>query len=238
VFFNVPCTFTNTPFIGESVQASVFDESAHAGTSVTGKQLVHNIRAGSASYELIRPVQVNFTWVGNMWMCWSDDFGFAYVGTGESLPSAYSNWENLVHVDFQTLYHRRPFEMAPEEQKRWNLLVGTIDVLHYRQNTPLSLREVGCISWDKYQYPTRINWINGSSDYFSLSQVPPELAECKPGQWIEAVVKRHPVTNRLLTIEHIQKIKSLFMPSPSQLNRDWESVPRADLPKTKWDWPK
>jgi len=238
VFVTLPISLNDSFFVKENTQASILDRATRAGTSMTGKQLVHNIRAGSASYELIRPVQINFTWFENMWKCWSDNFGFAYVGTGESLPLAYSNWENLVHVDFQTLYHKRPFEMIPEEQKRWTLLVGTIDVLYYRLNTPLSLREIGCVSWDKFPYPAKIDWIDGRSEFFLLSQTPPELAECAPSQWIEAIVKRHPVTHRLLSIEHIQKIKSLFKPSPSQLSREWESAPRADLPKTKWDWPK
>jgi hypothetical protein len=238
MFVVSPISIDDIVLVKENTQTGILDEATRAGTSMTGKQIVHNIKVGSATYELIRPVQINFTWVGNTWMCWADDFGFTYVGTDGTLPAAYSNWENLVHADFQTLYHKRPFEMTPEEEKRWNSLVSAIDVLYYRQNTPLSVRELGCVSWEKYQFPTRINWINGKSDRFLLSQVPPELAECRPGQWIDAVVKRDPVTNRLISIEHIQKVKTLFEPSLSQLNREWESIPKADLPKTKWDWPK
>lgn len=238
MFVLLPMTFNDSFINKESPQASISDKVPHTGTSMTGKQLVHNIRVGSTSYELIRPVQINFTWIENTWMCWADELGFTYFGEGETLPESYNNWENLVHVSFQILYHKRPFEMIPEEQKQWNLLISVIDVLHYRQNNPLSVREIGCISFGMYPYPTKIEWITGGSDYFSLSQVPPELAECKSGQWVEAVVKRHPVTNRLLSIEHIQKIKSLFEPSSSLLNSEWESTPRANLPKTKWDWPK
>lgn len=211
-------------------------ESVRSGTSVTGRVVIHTISVGSTVYELLRPIQISHSW-DNLWFCWAQDFGFAYIGQAETLPKSYENWRELVHADFQNLYRKRVFEMTDREQERWNLLVDVIDVLHYKQNTPLSVREIGYISYGKRSYPTRIRWIHGRIEDFSLSQVPPELAECKPGQWIEAVVKRHPVTNRLLSIEHIQKIKPLFTPSPSQLSEEWESTPRADLPKTKWDWP-
>jgi hypothetical protein len=109
--------------------------------------------------------------------------------------------------------------------------------MHYRQNIPLSVREIGFISYGKRSYPSQIHWINGRMDKISLAQAPPELADCKTGQWIEAIVKRDPVTNHLILIDHIEKIMSLHRPSASKLAENWESLQKAELPKSEWEWP-
>lgn len=204
--------------------------------SVTGKLPIHKITVGPTVYELLRPIQLNHWWQDS-WLCCAPDFGFAYIGQAETLPNAYVNWQELVHADFQKLYRNRPFEMTRTERDRWHLLVTVIDVLWYKQNTPLSVREIGYVSYGKRSYPTHIKWINGRSDAISLGQAPPELADCRPGQWIEAIVKRDPVTNRLVTIDHVEKISSLHMPSSGTLRNEWKAVPKAKVPHSEWDWP-
>ena len=157
------------------------EEMMRTGTSVTGKVLIHRVCVGPSVYELVRPIQMNHSWEGS-WFCWAQDFGFVYVGQAETLSKAYENWQELIHADFQKLYRKRPFEMIATERERWKLLIAVIDVLNYKQTTPLSLREIGRVSYGKRAYPTRIDWINARYDTISLAQAPPELAECKPGQ--------------------------------------------------------
>ena len=237
MFLSAQTPLTATAGMVQNMQAGAHDEEIiRGGTSVTGKVLINKISVGLTAYELVRPIQVNHSWE-ELWFCWAQEFGFNYVGQAETLSKAYDNWQELVHADFQKLYRKRSFEMTDTERERWKLLVAVIDVFNYKQTTPLSLREIGCVSYGKKAYPTRIKWINGSYDIISLSQVPPELAECQPSQWIEAIVKRDPIMNRLITIDHIEKISSLRIPSLEKLQENWESLPKAELPQSEWGWP-
>jgi hypothetical protein len=55
-------------------------------------------------------------------------------------------------------------------------------------------------------YPDLIVWENGSADVVALSQVnSSDFITYKPGQPIEAVVTRDPVTFQLLGISYIQR---------------------------------
>jgi hypothetical protein len=237
MFLSAQIPSTYSVAMAQNIYAGAKDtELLPKGTSVSGRVRINRIDVGPTVYDLLRPILVNHSWQDS-WLCWAPDFGFAYIGKAEVLPKAYLNWQELLHADFQKLYSKRPFEMTDAERDRWQLLVTVIDVVHYKQSTPLSVREIGCISFGKRSYPTVIKWIDGRSEAVSLGQAPPELAHCKPGQWIEAIVKRDPLTNRLVAIDHIEKISSLHMPSPAKLTNEWEAMPKAKLPHSEWDWP-
>jgi len=219
------------------------EEEIVAGTSitelgVTEQPLGPEIRIGTTIYKMLTSLQIIsiWDWIEEAQICWAKELGY-YQGKGDTISEAEQNLKESIHLDFQRLYRKRLFEMNESEQERWRLLLNIIDVLHYRQTTPLSLREIGRVSYGRLSYPTKIEWIDGRTDNITLDVVPPELAECRTGQWIEATVKRNPVTKKLICIDHIQKIRSIRISKETPSQEEWESMPKADLAKSEWNWP-
>jgi hypothetical protein len=179
---------------------------------------------------------VKESWAGQGWICWADEFGFTYVGTGVTPLQALQDWKERVHADFQALYAKRPFEMTAEEVERWASLNGIVDVLEYRQTTPLQVREIGCVHWDRRPFPSSIAWIHGRLDRISLEDSPSDLAGYRPGQWVDAIVERDPLTSRLLRITHVQRIPTIRPESESGIEKAWDRMATAKLPDSDADW--
>ena len=58
---------------------------------------------------------------------------------------------------------------------------------------------------------------------------------CAPGQWIEAIVKRHPITHREIGIESINRI-SFRIPTESEVKKFHDSLPEADAEPSDISW--
>jgi len=56
---------------------------------------------------------------------------------------------------------------------------------------------------------------------------------CAPGQWIEAVVLKDPMTFGIVEIQSITKVK-FRLPSESEIERFWNDMPAADLDSGQW----
>lgn len=221
----------------QDIQMGALDApSRGAGTSATGMGGLIEFRIGSARYEFLKQIQLAFTWSGTAWICWSPQLGWEYEGRAETPAGAQREWERIVHAHFQRLFAKRPFQMEGDESARWQSLAGIINAQHYRDSTPLLLRQIGEVHWHRTPYPSRIKWIDGTEDRIELEHAPAELAAYKPGQWVEADLRRHPKTNRLLRIDHVRRI-SVPRLSENQLDDEWRSLRKADLPTTEWDWP-
>ena len=221
----------------QDIQMGALDAPSRVvGTSATGMGGLMGLRIGPARYEFLKQIHLAFTWSGRAWICWSPDLGWEYESQAETPAGAQGEWERLVHADFQRLFAKRPFQMNSDENTRWQSLVSIINTQHYRDSTPLLLRQIGQVHWDRTPYPSRIKWIEGAEDRIELEHVPAELAAYKPGQWVEADLRRHPITNRLLRIDQVRRI-SVPRLSENQLGDEWKSLRKADLPTTEWDWP-
>jgi hypothetical protein len=125
--------------------------------------------------------------------------------------------------------------MSEEERARWSDLAKVIDILEYKMTTPVVVREIGQVSYGMISRPQRIKWIRGENYFIDPTRVPGELMGCAPGQWVEAVVKRDPVNHRILEIESINKIR-FRIPTESEIEKMWESMPKADLTSDSWTW--
>jgi hypothetical protein len=158
-----------------------------------------------------------------------------YTGKGQTAEKAFEDLKVNIHVDFQRLLRMRPFEMGEEEKSKWSSLASVVDLLEYKITTPLIVREIGQISYGKISRPQRIKWIRDENYFIDPTKVPGELMACAPGQWIEAVVKRDPVSHRILEIESIGKIK-FRIPRESEIKEIWESMPKKDLESDDWTW--
>jgi hypothetical protein len=207
-------------------------------TNASGAAGLMYLWVGSTRYEFVKQVRVLHSWEGDEWVCWSPELGWGCDGHGDTPLLARQDWERTVHATFQILYGMRPFEMSESERKQWQHLVAAIDVCRYRETTPVCLRQIGQVRWGNRPYPSKIVWIDGAEEQFSLEQVPSELAGCRPGRWIEADVQRDPVTGRLIRIDHIQRIAEVRPLTEPQVSETLEALPKADLPKREWDWPK
>jgi hypothetical protein len=152
------------------------------------------------------------------------------------MDAARDDWLYQVHETFQDLYGKRAFEMSEAELNTWGLLEDMIDVVGYRNSTPLILREVGWVSRARPE-PNRIRWIDGRQESVDLESMPGAFAAYKPGQWFEAVVERDSLTGRLLQVVSVQRIPAMHPMSEGRLSEFLQSLPGTnELPDSDESW--
>jgi hypothetical protein len=191
------------------------------------------IKVGDTKYRLLSSIdtQVYFDPIDKKWECRNFSGTINYIGISEATrEDAIENFKLQIHIRFQQLYSKRPFEMTEDEYIEWIKLANTIDLLHYKTTNPIETREVGCISYWKVSYPYRIKWLTDENYIINPSKVPGELMSYKPGQWIEAVVKRHPVSYKVIRISSIKKIR-FHIPRPGEAQSDWDKMEKIKLNK-------
>jgi len=205
-------------------------------TSTTGGEFLAEIRFDKAHYRCPNRIRLHHQFDGQVWHCWARELSSVCVGEGQTPSLAREDWHQRFHAEFQRLYVKRTFEMTPQESDSWEAILSVVDVVDYRVSTPLRIREIGCVRYRHMPYPYQMRWIDGRRELFTLHQVPAEIAGCKPGQWVEAIVEREPLTGRLIRIVHAQKIPSPLPERPGTLRAAWEGMRKAELPETEWDW--
>ena len=191
------------------------------------------IKVGDTKYNLLFSIdtQVYFDPIEKKWECWNYSGKFNYIGISDtSREDAIENFKLQIHIRFQQLYSKRPFEMTQEEYNEWIKLANTIDLLHYKTTTPLETREIGCVSYKNFPYPYRIKWLTDENYIIDPSKVPGELMSYRPGQWIEAVVKRNPVNYKVLGISSIKKTRFHILRAGEAQNY-WNRIKKIELDK-------
>jgi predicted RNase H-like HicB family nuclease len=193
-----------------------------------------DLAVGRTSYSFIGRVLANWTPVDKGWACYIMELT-GYAGKGDTIEQAFEELKLAIHADFQRLDRKRPFEMDEDERAKWLQLSNVIDLLHYKMTTPVETREIGEVSFEMISRPRSIRWISGLKYIIDPHRVPAELMSCRPGQWIEAIVKRDPITHREIEIESIRKI-SFRIPQESEVKAFWETLPEVKLESTEWAW--
>lgn len=204
----------------------------------SGGYPLRSIRVGEAEYPLRFPV------VGRVYPTEKGTFEFVVdavapfvIGCGQSAEEALDDWSMKVHALFQRLLATRPFETDAADRVRWGALESLIDVAQYRRTTPISMRQVGRIAYQGYPFPRAVKWIDGTSDRIDLARVPAVLAGLKPGQWVEAVCDRDPLSGRLVRIESAQPISPIRPMSEREQAEFMQSLPKGEsLPESELDW--
>jgi hypothetical protein len=198
--------------------------------------ILGSLKIGNTIYRFLQEISVKS--VRNHqtedWICWSSSLDDSIVGKGDTFSSAENDFRNQLHAVFQKLYRKRPFEMNAQESSLWEKLVNVIDVHHYRTTTPLIVREVGQVSYGMISRPYQIKWLTGHNYIIDSSRVPDNLMSMRTGQYIDAVVKRDPVTHKVLEIVSVKSI-SFHLPNNNEAKRIWEEMPVAQLPEGGWD---
>lgn len=202
--------------------------------------LLTDIQIGETRYTLRKPVHGEFLPCDDgTCELWVDGFSPEFVGRGRRAQDAFQDWRDRVHEAFQELYGKRPFEMTPEESDRWELLQDTLDVVGYRNATPVLVREVGAVDkvFQAPPRPRRIRWIDDRTDMVSLDIMPGEFASYKVGQPFEADVERDPLTWKLVKVRSIRRIKTIHPMAKGELQEFWRSLPGTNtLPASMRDW--
>jgi len=208
-----------------------------AGLQPGGTIPVSEIHVGEAAYRLRRPVRGYFLRKGDG-TCefWADGFSPTFVGSGQRADDAYRDWRDRVHETFQDLYGKRPFEMSEDDGRRWSVLDEMIDVVGYRNETPVVVRQIGRVTQAR-PLPRQVTWVDGSKDSVNFNVMPAEFAGYKAGQYFEADVERDPLNWRLRRVRHVQRIKSVPPMTTAAADGFWESLAgTASLPETSRDW--
>ena len=167
---------------------------------------------------------------------WADRFSPRFIGRGNHANEAYRDWRDQVHEVFQDLYGKRPFEMTEEESRDWCLLEDLIDVVDYRNETPIVIHQIGLVSQAR-PLPRRIRWLDGRSEPIGLEDAPGEFAGYKPGQPFEAEVQRDRRTGRLLRVLSTRRITSIHPLKSPELQEFWDGMPgTSGLPASERKW--
>ena len=197
---------------------------------------LNSLKFGDTTYDFLQEITVKgvMDFETRDWFCRSSDLESSITGKGDTSVSAQEDFKNQLHAVFQQLYRKRPFEMNEKEQRQWQRLVNVVDVHHYRTTTPIVVQEIGQVSYGKISRPYRIKWLTGYNYIIDPSRVPGELMSMKTGQYVEAVVKRDPVTHRELEIVSIKPI-SFHLPNEKEAKKMWDEMPAAKLPEGGWD---
>ena len=200
----------------------------------TSYHCMDSFAVGESSYKFIRRVRVNQEPLPKGWLCYINELA-NYRGYGITEQEALKDLKVNLHADFQQLSKKRPFEMSEEEKERWMEMTNIIDLLDYKTTTPVVVREIGCVSYHKVSRPVRIKWLSGRNYSIEPDKVPGELMSCRPGQWIEAVVKRNPLTHKEIEIDSFSRI-SFRIPTDSEIKKFWGSLPEAEPDSTDLTW--
>lgn len=224
--------------VAESASWSLTESAAESATEDQSFSVLaevrQDVRVGKACYRFIRPARINYLPADRGWICYVSGLT-SYLGNGETPEQAFEELKVRIHTAFQTLLTKRPFEMDEDEHSRWVELTSVIDLLHYKTTTPVTTYEIGQVSFAKVAHPHLIKWINGTRYRIDPHKVPGELMSYRPGQWIDAVVRRDPVSHTVVEIESVRRI-SFRVPRKSELKAAWEAMPEAKLEPTEWAW--
>jgi hypothetical protein len=190
---------------------------------------------GSHSYPLKN--QVSATALQNSTEAWQfivEGFPFNFAGHGFTQEHAKRDFERKVHVAFQKLFRKRPFQMTTSEHEDWAVLEKYIDIAAYKRATPVIFRETGCVQRVLNSGFIEVKWLNERVEQFSLETSPPEFAAYEVGQWFEAYVERKSgLRGDLLRLSNPVPIEPIEKMEPDELKKFWSEIeplkPTADF---------
>jgi hypothetical protein len=214
-------------------------DQAEGGTTAVRRRTVQQFQIGETVYPLRRPVEGECSpKPAGGWEFRAREVGLQLIGQGDSPEKAFGDWEEQIHVAFQRLYRKVPFEMSAPERAQWEALAKAVDVEAYEARTPLVLRQLGQLT-RAHPDPYEIRWLDNRAETVDLAVLPPEFAQFKPGQWLEAITERDRRTWRLRKVRYVQPVEPLRPLSGEQLGKFWDGLPTtAGLPQSTRDWTK
>ncbi|MCY2991333.1 MAG: hypothetical protein NTY19_26190 [Planctomycetota bacterium] len=230
---NVPVAVISAhSFLTDQARASRFQDYLDADVI---RSMIDEIRVScGVCYPLRQSLQATFLPGQGEYLV--AGFSPTFIGHGDTEAQSSLDWRTAVHATVQELLHKRPFEMDEQDRQVWRILTDQIDVTAYRNRMPISIRQFGHVSKAR-PYPQEITWEDGSQDKVQLDMVgAPDFVTYKPGQPLEAVVERDPLTFQMLRIVHVERRRR-----PARLPADQERVlleaigSASQLEEVSWD---
>jgi serine/threonine protein kinase/DNA-directed RNA polymerase specialized sigma24 family protein len=211
-------------------------ESGPGAVSRDGRLEIDRVEVGEVAYLFKRPVVGRFSRADDGLEIFKVD-DLDIVGCGPSTEAAHENWKGRLHVGFQELSRKRPFEMSTDESELWAKLARLIDLDAYADSRPYVFRETGRLS---KVWPTSAEvtwWGSDQSESAAFSRMPAEFAAYKPGQWFEAIVERDRRSRKLLRVRYIEPIEPVRPLTEGEAADFWRSfTPTTELPKSSREW--
>jgi hypothetical protein len=238
--FYVPTHFANVDtVVAGDMRGDTLDRLSWtpSGFFPGGTIPLSDIQIGETCYRLREPVRGQFLST-NDFTCefWVNGFSPEFIGKGARAHDAYRDWRDQVHEAFQELYGKRPFEMSEEEAARWQIIENVIDVVGYRNETPVVVRQVGHVTKTRPSH-RQITWIDDKSESVNLDDWPGEFASYKPGQPFEADVEHDPLTGKMRKVRVVRRIGNIHPLASGELQKFWQSLPTtSSLPVSDRDW--
>lgn len=165
-----------------------------------------------------------------------DGFGASFRGKGDNQQDAIDDFRMKVHRRFQDLMYRRTFEMDPQDQQDWRTLCQMIDETSFRNSLPIQMQQFGTIEYQRRSWPSAIRWDSGRVEVVDPNDVKSaEYLTFLHGQPVEAIVERDRLTDQIISIPFITRIRSLRTgPEISQSLND-RIGSSSDYPEADWD---
>lgn len=228
---NPVCAISVTSFVSDEMVAVRFAD--FADTDVM-RSTLDKIQIGSVEYPLRRTVQA--TYIPGQGDYLVEGFSPAFIGHGKTQAEAFQNWKTAVHATFQELLHKRPFELTDADRRNWTVLSEQIDVTLYRNRIPIQIRQFGRVTKAR-PYPQQITWEDGCKEQVNLEIVDsPDFVTYKPGQPLEALVARDPITFAMLRILHVERRSNASRMPSEEEHRMLEGIGSArSLEEVDWD---
>ncbi len=191
------------------------------------QKIIDRIVVGNTVYPLRSTLHVSEHFSSTGFEIRVQDLSPAFVGHGSTMVEAWTDWQEQIHIAFQELYGKRPFEMTSEQQTKWSLLEKMIDIEAYEIQMPQVLNQIGRLRSARPD-PYQIEWFNGSVELVSLADMPAEFVRFKPGQWFEATVERDRGTLRLRKVLSIRAREPLVPMSEQELASFIARLPKSE----------
>jgi hypothetical protein len=217
--------------------AAVANPPAPSEPEKIDTSLVSVVRVGRSVYRLRKPAGWTFRPGAEAAPGRFEVKGFEklVVGRGKSSDLARTNWENRLHVKFQELYPLLADEMTGKQRRAWARLSDLVDVEAYRKSDSVVGREVGKVvkTWTDRKL---VEWRNGTQEVIRFVRAIGEFACVADGEWMEALVARHPDSYKIRRIIWLKPYTPWLGSLDDETKAKIERIPTvASLPKTTWD---
>jgi hypothetical protein len=237
-FRRVTNVFVTLEFVRGPFWRNVCDRIKRDNESKRRK--VSELPLGPVTYSLRRPLSACLRRLTNhQWQYFLEGSEPQFVGIGDSISDARSDFLGRIHTAFQSLVSLRPFEMNATQTHEWKLLERMIDVEKYWDSKPLTLVETGVVS-DDLSRERVVIWLDGDRhELISLHQAIPEFAALKKGEWFEALVERDPKSYVLRKVRYVKPIPPII-PMDENATKEWiDGLPSGShLLESDTDWAK
>ncbi len=152
-----------------------------------------------------------------------DGFFPHIVGEGKNSEAARRDFEEKLHVAFQDTARTADFDRTIVQQRLWLLCSSLIDIAAYDQLRTVTVTRIGKVIGSPRAGLIKIRWASGVAQRIDARKAVPEFAALQIGQWFEAVIRTNYLSAKLLSVEHVARIRTPVFTATAR-SEFWNSV--------------